>query len=295
MTLLVVETGAGLPNSNSYMTVAEGTTYHTNRGNLALWVDKAGSAVLELYNQPADGNDISINGDLFVFKDELTEFDPDEDLPQILIGSTVADTVRNIAAAINFTGQQGVWYNAAGPDGNVTAVVSGTTVVITARVGGSANNSIALTSTLVLPNRFTTATLTGGDDTRERALMAATNFIDRQYGMRFVERRTHQTQALEWPRAWVQDASDFPIGSDVVPQRVKDACGYLSLLALQGEILMPDQSASDRGVQSKSVKVGPIEKSVTYGASGQSSQKKYREVDQLLAEFLRSGTRIYRA
>lgn len=290
MSLLVVETGAGLPNSNSYMTVAEATTYHTNKGNQALWVDKPATATLEMYNLPVDGDEVYINGSsTYVFRTTIVDGD------EVAIGTTVAEALRNLAAAINRNGQFRVWHSATVVNPNVSAAVVGSTMVVTAKTGGTVGNSITVDTSMDPPNRFTTPTLTGGDDTRERALMAATNYLDNQYGSRWVERRTHQDQALDWPRAFVQDGDSFAIGSDVIPQVIKNAVGYLSLLALQGEVLMPDQAASDRSVTSKSIKVGPIEKSVSYGSGGASPQKKYREVEQLINQFLNPSTRIWRA
>lgn len=290
MATFVVEDGSGLATANSYCSVAEADTYHSNNGNPAAWVDNAATGILAMYNQPTDGQTITVDGNTYTFKNTLAA------TKQIKIGATLAGTVANLAAALNDNGQSGVQYNMpTGGDTTVTAAVSDTNVVLTARTGGVAGNSVATTATLTAPNRFMAATLSGGYASKEEALRIATATLDRMYGGRWLERRTSLTQALDWPRTYVDDSDGFRVASDVVPNEIKAATSILALASLIGEDLMPDQSASDRSVHSQAIKVGPIEKSTTYGTTGKSSQKKYRKVEGMLIQFLTPGTRIFRA
>jgi len=286
----VVETGAGLSTANSYVSVAEADTYHSNNGNPADWADAAATGSLTLFSQPTDGQTFTVGGNTYTMKNALAS------TKQIKIGVSLAETMTNIAAAMNDNGQQGVQYNMpTGGDTVTTATVSGSSVVLTARTGGIAGNSIATTSTFTLPNRFLAATLSGGVASKEQALRLATAALDRMYKGRWMERRTHDVQALDWPRCYVDDSDQFRVASDVVPQDIKDATCELALASIRGDDLMPDQSASDRSVRAQSIKVGPIEKSTSFGASGKSSQKKYTRVDSLVRQYLTPGTRIFRA
>lgn len=80
----------------------------------------------------------------------------------VLIGASAAETAANLVAAINGAAGEGTTYGTgtvAHPD--VSAELSGTTVAVTARVGGTAGNAIATTESGT-GTSWAAATLTGG-------------------------------------------------------------------------------------------------------------------------------------
>lgn len=287
----VVETGAGLPNSNSYVSVAEADAYFASNGNPVEWTNTPATATMELYNQPGDGQDFRAGGGaVYLFVNALTAT-----TGYIKIGGTLEETVRNLVGCVNNVGQNGVWFRSAGPDVAVSAKAEGTNVTFTLKTGGTAGNALSCISSLTLPNRFTTALMTGGKDAKQDALMIATAALDRMYKGRWMERRTRDLQSLDWPRAYVDDSDWFRVASDVIPTRIKEATCELALAYLKGDVLIPDQSAAERSIRSQSIKVGPIEKSTAFGASGKSYQKRYTAVENLVRQYVTPGTRIHRA
>jgi hypothetical protein len=104
-------------------------------------------------------------------------------------------------------------------------------VVIVATVGGSTSNSYV---TLAEAESYMEARLNAAlwdaasDDTKNRALVESTRELD---VLDWDGWRTDDVQALSWPREWVVDPDD-PNGdyfaSNVIPQRVKDACMELA-------------------------------------------------------------------
>lgn len=128
---------------------------------------------------------------------------------------------------------------------------------------------------------------------KEAALVQATRYVELVYGDRFLNRRNSLEQALTWPRCYMKDRDGFAIGSDVVPQSVKDAVCELALLAAGGEDLQPDIDNPGM-LASESVSVGPVTESKSY-VGGQSQIKRYTKVERLLRQWCSSGGTIYRA
>lgn len=130
---------------------------------------------------------------------------------------------------------------------------------------------------------------------RKSALIKATDYLGFVYRLRWKGTRVNGIQALDWPRAFVErddyeyqglNGSTFIGGffyfpSDEVPKEVKDACCELALKAAITE-LAPDV---DRVANRE--KVGPLE--VEYNQY-MVPYTRYRQVENLLATFLKSGT-----
>jgi hypothetical protein len=119
------------------------------------------------------------------------------------------------------------------------------------------------------------------DTVREQLLRQATDYIENQYGLRFLGYRVSDTQALSWPRDWVPRQTSVT-GSgywpnDEVPAPVARACAELALRAATSAL------APDITPPVLSEKVGPLE--VTY-AQGARQTTTFRAVDSLLAQFL---------
>jgi len=119
---------------------------------------------------------------------------------------------------------------------------------------------------------------------KEVALRKGTRYLDLVYGRRWKERRTHETQALDWPRAYIQDQDDFTIDADEIPVNIQRATAELGLLALTEDIL-PDIAAGSQRIRSESKAVGPISKSQTF-IGGKAERKRYTKVHEMVAEFL---------
>lgn len=68
------------------------------------------------------------------------------------------------------------------------------------------------------------ATWTGTDTLKEQALRRATQWLDGRYGSRWPGTTTYgRDQALDWPRAWVEDASGYAVATETIPQEVVNA------------------------------------------------------------------------
>lgn len=128
-----------------------------DRPGMAQWPAVKAQGKLTLQNQPSVGETITLGIKTYSFVASLvTNTDG-----QIVIGANVAATRANIMAAVNLSGLPGSQYaTATSLNGDVEATsTSGNDIFFTAKIGGTAGNSIASTSTLVAPNTFDAATL----------------------------------------------------------------------------------------------------------------------------------------
>ncbi len=125
-------------------------------------------------------------------------------------------------------------------------------------------------------------------DDKEAALRLATAYMEQAYRLRWKSFRVTSTQALSWPRAWVQ-MPDAPYGygsfaayipNNVVPVEVKQACMELALRTASGA-LAPDV---ERGTLIE--KIGSIE--VHYDPLSPIPTQ-YRSIDMMLAPYMVSG------
>nr|BDD45291.1 hypothetical protein 13 [bacterium] len=88
---------------------------------------------------------------------------------------------------------------------------------------------------------------------KEAALIYATVYLDGHYY--WVGHIANESQSLGWARTWAYDSEGREIPSNIVPQRVKDACCELALYALSN----PLTPALARGGEVKRQKVGSLE------------------------------------
>jgi hypothetical protein len=120
------------------------------------------------------------------------------------------------------------------------------------------------------------------DAIREQLLRKATDYIEQIYTGAWLGQATSSTQALSWPRCYVERIERMRYGydyypSDFIPPELGKACAELALRAASGDL------AADLEPTISSAKVGPI--SVAYDPNGLTVAK-YRVVDNLLAKFL---------
>jgi phage tail sheath gpL-like len=110
-----------------------------------------------LDTQPTDGDTFTVDTKIYTLQSTLTNVDGN-----IQIGSTLAETQANIVNAFNLSGAAGVDYAAnmtAHPTVDIAAFVTNA-AVLTARIPGTAGNTIVTTETFTSPsNQFDAATL----------------------------------------------------------------------------------------------------------------------------------------
>jgi len=88
---------------------------------------------------------------------------------------------------------------------------------------------------------------------KQAALMAATVYMDATFS--WLGAISEDGQALGWPRDGVVDREGREIDSDIVPQKVQDACAYLALQHINSAL----DATFARGDDIKRQKVGPLE------------------------------------
>ncbi len=136
-------------------------------------------------------------------------------------------------------------------------------------------------------------------DTAEKqaAIVKATRYIDQRFGRLFPNQRATRTQALEWPREWV----DWPDGTlrfdlDDIPLHLQRACAEYAARALTAP-LAGDPIESQQIIE-QSVEVGPIKKTVRFADSSarkssvvsNSALQDYPDADLWMETLLGSGS-----
>ena len=128
------------------------------------------------------------------------------------------------------------------------------------------------------------------DAEKEQAIVRATDYIDKRFGIRFKGVKQSSDQGLEWPRAGAVDNDGYVF--DDVPRNLEKATAEYALRALSAT-LAPDNSNS--GVKITRKKVGPIEteSELSTPSSGSvispASLKEYPEADLWIQELLKAG------
>jgi hypothetical protein len=116
---------------------------------------------------------------------------------------------------------------------------------------------------------------------KEDAIRQATQYIDLNYVWKYI--KYSDTQALEWPKRYVTDKNGFAIGSNIIPQQIKNACAFLALQVINGDVLISVQQ-DESAVKRTSYSVGPIAESIEY-VGGETPEKGYTIADKLVREF----------
>jgi hypothetical protein len=119
----------------------------------------AATGTLTFTGQPLDTETVVIGSKTYTFDTSLSNTDG-----HVAIGASTADSISNLAAAINLGAGPGTAYAVAmTANTQVSAVAGATTLVVTALSGGTAGNSIATTETLT-NGSWGAATLEDGAD-----------------------------------------------------------------------------------------------------------------------------------
>ncbi len=125
---------------------------------------------------------------------------------------------------------------------------------------------------------------------QEVACRKATRYIESAYRNRWRGVKASGTQALQWPRTGVI-VDGYILSETSIPDLLKQAVSEAANRATT-EDLLPDQDSPGGTILSESVKVGPVEQSITY--SGATQKKTYRIIDGLLVSLLISSLSVER-
>lgn len=293
---LILETGAGVQNANSYILPAFVTTYLTERGRetentwststtaqqeaaciaATDYIDSrwgrrfkgvkatrfAGAkaiARVDFTDVPTALDTLTLGDQVYTFVASLSDFANGE----VLIGANAAATVVNLIAAINGNTSNENFSRALEANYHAEAAAeSGSDVQIrlTARQEGLAGNDITFTESADNTTIFST----------------------------FVNGRDEGSQTLEFPRASLFDQDGQRVIG--IPVRLKQAAAEYAVRAI-GSALYRDPTIDDTGrtVTEKFEKVGPIEERTVYEEGAALSQliKPYPSADRLLADYVR--------
>jgi 2,4-dienoyl-CoA reductase-like NADH-dependent reductase (Old Yellow Enzyme family) len=152
----------------------------------------------------------------------------------------------------------------------------------------------------------------GSTGNKQKAIVRATDYVDKRFGAYFRGLRLAKRQALEWPRINAIDNDDWELRGpeDAVPRQLQRAVAEYALIALRliagtDADLAPEDGVTEGQVKSKSEKVtGPggagVSESTVYvgGGTSRASQSsvvsdasipEYPAADLWLEELLKSS------
>jgi len=106
-------------------------------------------------------------------------------------------------------------------------------------------------------------------DDKARAIIKATDYIDKRFGRQFRGFRSQKAQALEWPRTGAFDNDSYAYTSeDIIPRQLQKACSEYALRTIAKSELAPDPTTSGIGaVTMEKEVIGPIETERRYDGS----------------------------
>jgi hypothetical protein len=147
-------------------------------------------------------------------------------------------------------------------------------ITLVATVGGSTSNTYATLAeaTTYFEGRLNVTDWTGATtDEKNRALVMAARRLDQEV---WVSEKAASTQALKWPRWDAEDEDGNSVGSDVIPQAIKDAQCELALAMLDSDL------TTDTGLEGfDEVAVGPLKVKVRHTRkAGEIPEEVYREI-----------------
>ena len=138
-------------------------------------------------------------------------------------------------------------------------------------------------------------------DDKARAIIKATDYIDKRFGRQFRGFRSQKAQALEWPRTGAFDNDSYAFtNEDIIPRQLQKAAAEYALRTIATPELAPDPATSGVGavIMEKEV-IGPIETEKRYDGSlvrttnssllSDSNILEYPAADLWIEELLTSG------
>ena len=291
---LVLETGAGVQDANSYVTAAFVLTYLTSRnretenlwstqtsaiqdahcvaatdyidtrwgtrfkGLRAVYFDGQTSVAQVSYaGQPSDTETLTVGDYVYTYKTALTTNGSFE----ILIGATVEDTIDNTVAAINESTNGGLYSETLIHNQHVNATKDSATVLeMVAIQEGSSGDDIALATTA--GNLTATAFANGRDE---------------------------GSQPLEFPRSSLYDRQGVRVSG--IPRNLKQAAAEYAVRSLSASLWTdPTIDASARALIEKTI--GPITLKYGSGSGLDLLIKPYPAADKLLRDYVTTNGTI---
>lgn len=298
--VFIVETGAGTPNANSYVTLDFITAYLTDRGRetennwLASSVAEKQESAVEatdfidfrhghrvkgerlrqlIAGRKSSGtitfgalplvNEVVTVGQLaYRFVDVLSQEN------DVLRGSTTTESATNLALAVNSGGPAAAVQADTQLNYEAEATAATATVTVEAQVEGASGDAVVFTTTVTGATISGSGTLAGGID--------------------------EGPQPRIFPRRGMLGFDGRVITG--IPLGLKQATAEYSVRAMAA-ILAPDLTVDDTGalVQRKMEKVGPLEEETEY-AEGATPRifRPYPAADGLLREYLKSAGGVVR-
>ena len=283
-----IEDGSGVLGANTYMTVAEVSTYLTDRGRETAWdaataavaqaalieatdyIEQrfgdrfkgiklhtwiaAGKSVLTLTAQPSNADIVTIGSTVYTFKTTIaSSFD-------VLIGTNVTDSIDNLIAAINLGGTAGTDYHAdttEHPDASALSF-TGLAMQVYSDLSGEDQNAI-VTTTDITGASWSFATLNGAND-------------------------VGKPQPLSFPRDGLYDLDGVAVHG--IPTNLKNAVAEYASRALAATLLSdPTVDATGNSVKMVFEKVGPLETKTEYNGGGTQTLGVYPAADRFLKEY----------
>lgn len=291
---LIVETGLGIYQANSYAGRGFVRTYLRTRNKATVWdaaseieheaaligatdyIDRRFGRIfrgqkeftdlsvpdfdiLDIITNPTNNDTVTIGATVYTFSNTASA------AFEVEIGATIIESAANLVAAINGTG--GGAGTTAHPDVTARVLEQANYIMVEAIVTplvAAIDTSSSDTNSAV----WDLGTLSGGNESAE--------------------------QQLEWPRLYAY--SDAGVLLDGIPNKLREAVAEYANRALT-ETLMPDPVADETGqfVSRTFDKVGPIETEREYVAgSVMTIIKKFPEADRLLRDLIRAGGGVIR-
>lgn len=297
---LILETGAGTPNANSYVTAAFVTSYLTERARetenswdsagterqeeaaiaASAYIDqrwgprfkgirlqlnlqaRAASGTLTFGAIPLANETLTLGQKVYRFVSSLSQEN------DVLIGSTILESLTNLKAAINNEGGSNYHedtiqnYEAFALDPETS------TMALSAQSNGENGNVITL-ATDITSASVTSSTLTGGLD--------------------------GGVQPMEFPRKNLRDRNGVLVTG--IPLKLKQATAEYAVRSLSAELFRDPTVGSLAGdVKRVREKVGPIEEETEFvdGTYLRERLIPYPAADRLLQDYVLSGGRVIR-
>lgn len=272
---LIVETGSGVPNANSYSDLLFARDYLTDRNDATNWIaataEKQKAALIEAttYIDLSFGHrfhGVREHVDLqffatgfirFTFQAEVGDTVTIGDVTysfvssspsgtQVLIGADIAASVVNLQSSVN-----GI--NA---DANVIIQSDSQMLLVMATGAGVAGNAVQLSASVA---QVSGASLSGG--------------------------RPIGVQPLEFPRKYLYDRRGFEVLG--IPEKLKFATvEYANRAIIASLFVDPVYSDSGRVITRELSKVGPIEEEFEYLPGALTITRKFPAADKLLREYM---------
>lgn len=118
---------------------------------------------------------------------------------------------------------------------------------------------------------------------KENCIREATRFMNIHY--QWEGYRTYLEQALQWPRAWCYDDEGNYVDANTIPEKVKEACSYLSLKVAEGKNLLEDLENAQKIKRTKDV-IGPLTEEIEYAGTGEEPGVDWQVADKLVAPYI---------